>query len=116
MMLQTIKNDKNVVKLKDKTHSDYVHQLMVYKKRITEIQQWIKTEKELISMYMKLDKLDNSNVEIEHKRLKMLKNENKFLSESNSERLLRSIRKVCQPLPIRVLQFNNACIQWYFVS
>ena len=82
MMLQTIKNDKNVAKLKDKTHSDYVHQLMVYKKRITEIQQWIKTEKELISMYMKLD---NSNVEIEHKRLKMLKDENKFLSEANKE-------------------------------
>ena len=85
MMLQTIKNSKSTSKLKDRTHSEYMHQLMAYKKRITEIQQWIKTEKELISMYMKLDKLDNSNVEIEHKRLKMLKNENKFLSEANKE-------------------------------
>jgi len=69
-------------KLKDKTHSEYVHQLMAYKKRITEIQQWIKTEKELISMCMKLDK---GNSEVEHKRLKMLKEENRFLSEANKE-------------------------------
>lgn len=82
MVLQTIKNTKDTSKLKDRTHSEYIHQLMVYKKRITEIQQWIKTEKELISMYMKLDK---SSTEIEHKRLKMFKEENKFLSEANKE-------------------------------
>ena len=89
MMLQTINNTKDMPKLKDKTHSEYIRQLMFYKKRITEIQQWIKTEKELISMCMKLDR---DNAEIEHKRLKMLREENKFLSEAN-KKLRKNIKE-----------------------
>lgn len=85
MFVQTIKNTKNMPKLKDRTHSEYVHQLVAYKKRITEVQQWIKTEKELISMTMKLDKNNYNDIMISHKRLKMLKEENKFLSEANKE-------------------------------
>ena len=79
-IIQTIKTKNKMPKVKDKVHSDYVHQLIANKKRITEIQKWIKFEKELIAMYMKMDR---DGVDVDYKRLKMLREENKFLSEAN---------------------------------
>jgi hypothetical protein len=66
-------------KLKDKTHSEYVHQLMGYKKRITEIQQWITKEKDMITITMKMS--SRTGISIDFDRLALLRNEAMFLAE-----------------------------------
>ena len=79
MMLQTIKNTKDMPKSKDKTHSDYVHELNNYRNRVTEIQKWIAKEKDMITITMKMD--SHTGINIDFDRLAMLRNEAKFLTE-----------------------------------
>ena len=79
MMLQTIKNTKNTSKLKDRTHSDYVHELNNYRNRVTDIQKWIAKEKDMITITMKMD--SHTGINIDFDRLAMLRNEARFLTE-----------------------------------
>ena len=79
MMLQTIKNTKDMPKSKDKTHSDYVHELNNYRNRVTEIQKWIAKEKDMIAITMKMSSRTGINVDFD--RLAMLRNEARFLTE-----------------------------------
>lgn len=79
MMLQTIKNTKDMPKSKDKTHSDYVHELNNYRNRVTEIQKWIAKEKDMITITMKMD--SHTGINIDFDRLAMLRNEARFLTE-----------------------------------
>lgn len=79
MMLQTIKNTKDMPKSKDKTHSDYVHELNNYRNRVTEIQKWIAKEKDMITITMKMG--NRTGINIDFDRLAILRNESRFLTE-----------------------------------
>ena len=79
MMLQTIKNTKDMPKSKDKTHSEYVHELNNYRNRVTEIQNWIAKEKDMITITMKMG--SHTGINIDFDRLAMLRNEARFLTE-----------------------------------
>ena len=96
-MVQTIKNTKGTSKSKNSLHSEYAHKLNEYKSRITKIQAAITIEKILISYIRKNIKKNEMN-SILYKRLEVLRNENKYLSDE-----IRKLR-----LTIKNYQRNTA--------
>lgn len=80
MMHQTIKNTPKKDNCKNPAHSSYARKLNEYKDRITKIQNAIKFEKIFISYFRKNIKNNELNTLL-HKRLTVLRDENKYLSD-----------------------------------